>query len=319
MRTTPVPPRPPVSFLGFGLRLLGIFGLFCLLLALVPRPVLAQVNVLNAAILGRLLGLLGVLVSTSGVFVTVGGFRLEIIYECSALYALALTAAYCLAYPVGWAARLGGVAACLPLLFAVNQARLVAISLVGLHFPRWFSVVHYYVAQTGMILFVLGICLGWSLYVTGRRPPLLAAGLRIVLAVLLGIGVWFLLGRRYHELVHDTTEALLALVGIHPRAYATGNVVSVTATGVNLVVVAAGASWLGLRGRLRILALLLPLTFGIHVAMEFLTQACLALGFVNVLSIWVLQFVHLLDQLFLPLALLAYLARDALRPAPAGE
>jgi archaeosortase B (VPXXXP-CTERM-specific) len=93
--------------------------------------------------------------------VSINGFSLEIIDECTAVFSSIVYCACILAYPTTAKNKGLGVAFGIPSLYAINVLRLVVITFVGLSAPQLFDFVHVYLWQASFIIFVVILFLLW--------------------------------------------------------------------------------------------------------------------------------------------------------------
>ena len=119
------------------------------------------VNAGNAVLSGALLDLAGIETRRAGTQLGFPRGGMEIISECSAVYVGILFAAGVLAFPAGARARLLGLAAGLPILFALNVVRLVTLGLVVHWRPGLLPFVHVYLWQVCFVLAVAALFLIW--------------------------------------------------------------------------------------------------------------------------------------------------------------
>lgn len=191
------------------------FGLLCLFLfALVealPRAALAPVNRATALLAAWCLELCGVPAGLSGVVLTLDGFRVRIVTECTALYGLLLYGAFVLAVPAPPLARLRGLMAGALSLTAVNVLRIALVTMVGAGRPELFELLHVYFGQVVMILTVVALALAWQSQQGGREdtfPFIARAGVGATLLFL----PWLALNRLYVALLDQGVLFLFALV-----------------------------------------------------------------------------------------------------------
>lgn len=109
---------------------------------------------------GAVLRLLGVEVATHGTLLDTSGPSVKIVRSCDGLNAMAILASGIAAFPVGWRARVAGLALGLPIVFFVNIVRIVVLVVIGLWSYRLFEVVHVYVFQA----FIIAVAVGWFIY-----------------------------------------------------------------------------------------------------------------------------------------------------------
>ncbi|MFY9555676.1 MAG: exosortase H [Blastocatellia bacterium] len=88
-------------------------------------------------------------------------FSINIAMGCDAVEASSLFLAGVLAYPTSWRAKLIGMVLGLPLIHAINLARLVGLYYAGVYLPSAVEELHVYVAQTIVILLSTAILILW--------------------------------------------------------------------------------------------------------------------------------------------------------------
>lgn len=101
-------------------------------------------------------------------------FRFSVVPDCGALPSMAIFVSAMLAFPTRWWKRLVGIAAGLPLLYAVNVLRLVCLGVIGAYYDggEEFDFAHHYVWQGIYIVFVVAIWMAWvELMVKPGRGP----------------------------------------------------------------------------------------------------------------------------------------------------
>lgn len=144
----------------------ALFLAFCLAFylvyyALTLRGSLSVLKNLTAFILGALFSAGGANVVVNGAILSINGFGLEIIDECTAVFSSIVYCSAVLAYPTTWRNKGMGVAFGVPLLYTINIIRLSVLVLVGLFHPGMFEFVHVYLWQASFIIFVVVIFLLW--------------------------------------------------------------------------------------------------------------------------------------------------------------
>ena len=102
---------------------------------------------------------------------TTRSFSFIVISECGAIEVMAIFLAAVLAFPAAWWKRLVGLAAGLPLMYAVNIFRLSVLGVIGAldQDGKWFKFAHEYVWQAVYIVFVVAVWLAWVEYIVRRR------------------------------------------------------------------------------------------------------------------------------------------------------
>jgi exosortase H (IPTLxxWG-CTERM-specific) len=148
-----------LRFVGkFLLYAVGLFGLYW---ASEMTHRFRYVNECNSWLCGALLRGIGIHADRSGTSLALPGGGLEIVSECSGIHAFILFAAAVLAFPTTWGARLRGLAAGLPFLFAVNVLRLVSLGVVTVRHAAWMPFFHEYLWQVFFVLLVAIAYLFW--------------------------------------------------------------------------------------------------------------------------------------------------------------
>jgi archaeosortase B (VPXXXP-CTERM-specific) len=106
-----------------------------------------------------------------GGIVFLGHFPVAIIDECTGVYEAVLLGAALLAFPTTWGKTAIGFLLGLPLIYAMNVARIVMLLLVGRYVPSLFEFMHVYFWQVTMIAMVSTTWLAWVIWVVrGERP-----------------------------------------------------------------------------------------------------------------------------------------------------
>jgi len=150
------------------IKYVALFLAFCLAFYLVyyfftvtGSIVLVHLRNLTASIVGTLFSLGGANVVVHGAMVSVNGFGLEIIDECTAVFSSIVYCSAVLAYPATAKNKGLGIAFGVPALYAINIFRLSILALVGISHPDMFEFVHVYLWQASFIIFVVVIFLLW--------------------------------------------------------------------------------------------------------------------------------------------------------------
>jgi exosortase H (IPTLxxWG-CTERM-specific) len=101
-----------------------------------------------------------------------GGFPVAIIDECSGVYEAVLLGAALLAFPTTWGRIALGFLIGVPLIYAMNLARIALLLVVGRHYPHLFEFMHVYFWQVTMIAMVASTWLLWVRWaVRGSEAP----------------------------------------------------------------------------------------------------------------------------------------------------
>lgn len=123
--------------------------------------VMVQLRNVTALILGSIFSLAGAEVVVNGAMVSINGFGLEIIDECTAVFSSIVYCSCVLAYPTTLRNKGLGIAFGVPSLYAINVFRIIVLALVGIAYPGMFEFVHVYLWQASFIIFVVVIFLVW--------------------------------------------------------------------------------------------------------------------------------------------------------------
>ncbi|MGB2728482.1 MAG: exosortase H [Halobacteriota archaeon] len=123
--------------------------------------VMVQLRNVTAQILGSIFSLTGADVVVKGAMVSINGFGLEIIDECTAVFSSIVYCSCVLAYPTTLRKKVLGIAFGVPSLYAINVLRLIVLALVGIAYPAMFEFVHVYLWQASFIIFVVVVFLLW--------------------------------------------------------------------------------------------------------------------------------------------------------------
>jgi len=92
----------------------------------------------------------------NGAFINLSGFRMEVIYECTGIYAWIVYSAAVLAYPTGnYLKNILGFLIGFPAIYIVNLFRFIILGLVGAYWPNAFDFIHAYLWQLIMIGFLI--------------------------------------------------------------------------------------------------------------------------------------------------------------------
>jgi len=116
---------------------------------------------MTASITGTLLTISGMKAETNGQVIFLDGFSMEIIDECAAIYSSIVFASCVAAFPTTLRNKGIGIAAGVPLLYAVDIVRLYVLGIVGVTNPSMFEFVHVYFWQATFIIFVVAVFFVW--------------------------------------------------------------------------------------------------------------------------------------------------------------
>jgi len=143
--------------------ILFVVAEYLLLYVLPPESFRVAPVSFTARLFFRVLKLLGFSVSLSGAVIQLKHISLEIVYECTGVFAFFILSGAILAYPSrGWHKLLGHIVG-LPAVFILNIVRLVLLAVIGEYFSRpVFDFVHEYLWQ---ITFIVVVLLLWVLWI----------------------------------------------------------------------------------------------------------------------------------------------------------
>jgi len=144
----------PVRFLGLGLLLIVMINWM-------PDAAFAPLNHATASLSGSCLTLFGGDAEVAGDMISLNGFRVRIVTECTALYGAALFCAFMFSVQASLKARLTGFLIVPAVLAIADSVRIAAITAVGALRPDLFEIFHAYVGQLVMTLLVLAAALAW--------------------------------------------------------------------------------------------------------------------------------------------------------------
>lgn len=203
---------PPWKHFAVGFLLLA--GLFFLLLEIAPPAFYHLSNRLNTVLTARLMGLVNIRPTISDTLLTLDGFTVNVIGECSAIFLLALLAAFILAYPAAWRQRLAGLFTCIPVVMMVNIVRIAVVFYAGSRYRPLFKPLHLYFGQVLMIIAVLVVVQVWLRRLSGVEfnQPRMGFALRFVLFASPLFLLWLWIAPAYlalaNEIIFSTLKEL---------------------------------------------------------------------------------------------------------------
>ncbi|MGB2840903.1 MAG: exosortase H [Halobacteriota archaeon] len=158
------------------IKYIALFIAFCLAFYLVyyfltvsNSMVMVHLRNVTALILGAIFSFAGADVVVNGAALSINGFPLEIIDECTAVFSSIVYCACVLAYPTTLKNKGLGIGFGVPSLYAINIFRLTILALVGITSPGMFEFVHVYLWQASFIIFVVVVFLVWLKMAVGER------------------------------------------------------------------------------------------------------------------------------------------------------
>jgi len=150
-----------LKYIAFFFSLCFVFYLIYYFLTVSNSLVMVQLRIITALILGAFFSLGGADVVINGAALSINGFPLEIIDECTAVFSSIVYCSCVLAYPTTLKKKGLGIAFGVPSLYAINILRLTILALVGTSYPGMFEFVHVYLWQASFIIFVVVVFLIW--------------------------------------------------------------------------------------------------------------------------------------------------------------
>lgn len=99
--------------------------------------------------------------SLEGNLVSLGGFAVRIIEECTGIFEVIIFVAAVLAFPTTWQKKAIGFAMGIPLLYLFNVVRILVLIVVGRYQPEFFEFMHIYFWQATLIIMITSVWLLW--------------------------------------------------------------------------------------------------------------------------------------------------------------
>ncbi len=115
----------------------------------------------TALITGTIMSVMGFEVTVNRAVVSLNGFSMEIIDECTAIFSSIVYVSCVSAYPTTLRNKGLGVVAGVPLLYVIDIIRLIVLGIVGVNSPSLFEFFHVYFWQGTFIMFVVAVFLLW--------------------------------------------------------------------------------------------------------------------------------------------------------------
>ena len=285
--------------------------------ALVPGHIFDPLNSVTASLSGLCIGLFGGHTAVSNDMISLNGFRVRIITECTALYPVVLFSAFLLSVPASLKSRLSGLAAGAAFLSSVNILRIAAVTAVGASRPVLFEIFHVYLGQVVMVIMVIAACLAWLHLIQPQRPHFNSVTFLIrfgVCSSLLFLA-WFVFNVDYVRLIDDNiVRRLFSLKDFeleipygHMIYYQTFNLV----TFVGLVM-ASGAKVL--RQKIRLVAAGLAIIVGMHILFRVCNILTTAFGMESAARLS--DTIYMIGQYMVPVLLWLVFIRNDYRLKP---
>ncbi len=206
-------------------------------LSLFPEEWYAPLNRLTAFLSGEALLLFLPTANVDGAFISAGGFRVNVISECSAIHLIALLISFIYAFPSDSKKKLCGIVTGAIFLFAVNIMRIALITIIGMRMPGIFDISHIYLGQIVMMIIMICFSLYWCLWASGASSMESPANYILWFLVFssLGFVIWLPLNKvfiiivdhivlRFFVLIHRP----VAIPHMHTYYYQTFSLISLT-------------------------------------------------------------------------------------------
>lgn len=253
----------------------------------------------------------GIKTAVNGVYLTLPGFNVKIITECSALFLIILYGCFVVSYPAPLKTKLYGLLIGSPVLFGINVLRIVLVSLSGMRSPELFEYVHVYLGQVMMIGLVVIVCMMWlriSVMVETKDTTFLFI-VRVVICTILLFFIWLYLHKVYVEMNGQIAQYIFSLfhynfavatdLPVYPNTF---NIILFTA----LVLATLSVSW-----EKKGFALVIGLFF--LASTDILFRICNIMYFVfkSPVALKSAIFLKIINQYFFPVALWLILVRTS--------
>lgn len=160
--------RQEIVFLTLFLLLLGL-SFTAISLNSVNDSVIEPFTGGVARVSGWALNLIGQEIAMKGTVIRNETFAVNIRNGCNGVETMLIFCAAVLAFPASWRSKLGGLALGLVAIQLVNIARVVALFLTGVYFPKLFDTSHTVIWQTVVILFGVLLWIFWADRFAGPR------------------------------------------------------------------------------------------------------------------------------------------------------
>lgn len=190
---------------------IGVSVLSFILIGFLPESVFLPLNHATAHLAGLCLTLFGEHPVTVGEFVSLNGFQVLIITECTALYSIILFSSLIFSVPASLKSRLAGLLAGVPFLVAVNSLRIALVTMIGAKYPALFEAAHVYLAQVVMIILVIAASFLWLRLATRSEEINTPFLLRVLAMASIIFLPWLVVNRVYVETLDRLMVGTFAL------------------------------------------------------------------------------------------------------------
>lgn len=198
---------PPIRPLFF----IGICTLSFLLIICLPEAVFAPLNHATAYLAGLCIGLFGGQAAIAGRIISLDGFRVRIITECTALYSVVFFGSFVFSVPASIKSRAAGILLGGSFLNAANILRIAMVAFIGAAYPALFESVHVYLAQVVMVILVLAASLAWLDWAARSDAGDASFLIRAVLLASVIFPFWLLMNTVYVKSMDRLVSGIFAL------------------------------------------------------------------------------------------------------------
>ncbi|KAF0219903.1 MAG: hypothetical protein FD174_1627 [Geobacteraceae bacterium] len=191
------------------------FALLCLLLyavaVVLPDSFYAPLNRATASLAAWCIGLFGGHADVAGEIISLNGFRVRIIDECTAVYSIVVFGAFVASTPASLRARLAGLSLGAALLCSANIVRIAAVTIVGAKIPWLFELFHIYLGQIVMLILVIATALIWLRWNAAAADPFPFVLRALVVASVLFLP-WVAVNRVYVAAFDEVVKLLFHMI-----------------------------------------------------------------------------------------------------------
>jgi exosortase H (IPTLxxWG-CTERM-specific) len=223
---------------GFVIKFLACSIVLYALAIWLPESAFDALNENTARMAAYCLNLVGMHPVLSGRSLSQNGFAVSVITECSALYMGILFFSFVVSYPATLRRKFIGFPLGVAVLQVGNILRIAAVFAIGVQSRGSFELVHVYLGQVLMVLFVLAVCLAWLRIweePLTREHDILSFLIRFLAFSSIPFLLWLPLNKEYVKLSDQAVTGLFSLLNYrlwmpyqHAIYYQTFNVVTFT-------------------------------------------------------------------------------------------
>ena len=181
--------------------------------SLAPEAWYWHLNEFTATLSGHLIRLTTALTPVVlGTHISLDGFSVTVVSECSGFKSIALYAAFIVAFPAPRARKWIGFGVGASLLFSANIIRIAAVTIIGRSYPQLADTAHIYLGLLIMLIALVSITLTWCRWVS---DPMFLEGpggffIRFLLISSPLFLLWIPLNRVYIEVIDGFVEVLFS-------------------------------------------------------------------------------------------------------------